>query len=233
MTDFSTLRPVAEGLWTVDGNVSVLGAPFPARMTVMRAGDGLWLYSPCPIADPLAERLAAFGEVVGIITPNRFHHLFAAAARKRYPKATLFGSEGLARKRSDLAFDQLLHGESLALAGDALAVVTMRGVPAVSEAVVFHRPSRSLVVADLIFNVTDAASLRTRLTLKTTGTYGRPAASRVWSWALRDRVALQASVDVLAGWHFERIVMAHGEVLEDAARERLGRALSERLKVTL
>jgi hypothetical protein len=48
----NTLKPVADGLWIVDGPIisaSLLRVPFTTRMTIARLGDGsLWVDSPNP-----------------------------------------------------------------------------------------------------------------------------------------------------------------------------------------
>ena len=115
MNERAPLRPLAPGLWEVERIVLGAGMRARVRMVVVAlAGGGLWLHSPVAIDDALADALASLGEVREIVAPNRFHHLFAAAAKARYPAATLWGAPGLARKRPAIAFDRALDRQLVA-----------------------------------------------------------------------------------------------------------------------
>jgi hypothetical protein len=52
------LKPVADGIWIVDGPALALSAlgievSFPTRMTIVRLDDGgLWCHSPIALSDP-------------------------------------------------------------------------------------------------------------------------------------------------------------------------------------
>jgi hypothetical protein len=225
MTDFDTLRPLATDLWAVEGTLKNGALRFPLRMSVLRAGGCLWLYSPCPITDSLATKLEALGPVAGLIAPNAFHHLFARTAATRFPKAELCASASLLKKGLKPAV--VLNSGPLAGSDGAVEVLALQGVPGVAESVLLHRPSRSLIVADLMFNVSELSTL-TRWFFKLTGSYGRPASSRLWRWVMRDRSAFATSIDQLASWDFDRIVMAHGAVVESDGRQVLGAALAHR-----
>ena len=90
------LRQLAPGLWNVEQVRRMAGAHQRLRMTVVAlTGGGLWLYSPVEIDDKLAQQLAAVGNVVHVVAPNRYHHLFAGAAKRRYPAASLWAVPGL------------------------------------------------------------------------------------------------------------------------------------------
>lgn len=43
---------------------------------------------------------------------------------------------------------------------------------------------------------------------------------------IRDRRAARASVDAILGWDFERVIVAHGDVLETGGRERFAAAFA-------
>ena len=78
---------------------------------------GLWLHSPIAIDEALAGTLAELGEVRHIVAPNRFHHMFAGAAKRRYPAAALWAAPGLRKKRSNVAFDRDLDEEAFVAEG--------------------------------------------------------------------------------------------------------------------
>lgn len=84
-----------------------------------------------------------------------------------------------------------------------------------------HRPSRTLICADLLFHFPRAEGWLTRLYLRASGGLGRPAQTRVLRAAIRDRPAARASIDRILDLDFDRIVMAHGAVIETGGREAL------------
>lgn len=69
-------------------------------------------------------------------------------------------------------------------------------------------------------------SWKTPWLLRLTGTWGQLAQSRVWWFATRDRAAAASSVRRMLAADFDRVVMAHGEVLESDARARMTTALA-------
>ncbi len=165
----------------------------------------------------------ALGEVRHIAAPNKLHHLFAGAAKERWPSATLLGASGLASKRPDLALDGELEGADL---GDDISLYPIRGIPLMNEVVLFHAPSRSLVVSDLVFHMHDAPNAMTWFVLRfLAGTLGRLGQSRMVRWSTKDREAYEASVREVLGLGFERLVVGHGDVIDGDAAVALAEAL--------
>ena len=91
----------------------------------------------------------------------------------------------------------------------------MAGAPKLNEVVFLHRPTGTLLVSDLLFNVTAAGQLRHPAGADHAGTRGRLAMSRAWRGYTKDRPALKASLEKVLGWTFTRILPGHGAVFED------------------
>ncbi|MCA9693426.1 MAG: DUF4336 domain-containing protein [Myxococcales bacterium] len=208
------------------------GVRFPLRMVVVRLpGGGLLLHSPIAIDDALAAALAQLGEVTAIVAPNCLHHLYLAAAKERYADAPMFGAPGLADKRGDLKFDAVLEPPAPADWGGAIELLPIAGAPKVGEVALLHRPSRSLLVTDLVFHLRAPENLRTALLLRIMGAHGRLASSRAWRWMLvRDRAAFRESLRELLRSDFDRLIPSHGEVVDADARAALGSALGSWLQ---
>jgi glyoxylase-like metal-dependent hydrolase (beta-lactamase superfamily II) len=51
--------------------------------------------------------------------------------------------------------------------------------------------------------------------------YGHFGPSTLDPWLIRDRGAARASLERILGWDFDRVVVAHGDVLEHGGREAL------------
>lgn len=221
------LRHVAEDLWTRDTLLSLpLGLRLPLRMTVVRLPSGkLMLHNPVAMDDALADELAALGTVSELAAPNLAHHLSVGPTLKRFPSAVVRGCPGLAAKKPEVSFASELGNEAPAAYEGAVETALLRGVPRLNEVVFLHRPSRTLLVSDLVFNVVSPANAATAFLLTLTGTRGRLAKSRILSSMIRDRAAFAASVARVLTWDFDRVLMAHGEAVSEGGRAALAGAL--------
>ena len=99
--------------------------------------------------------------------------------------------------------------------------VFFRGRPYENEVVFFHRASRTLILCDLAFNFGPHAAAPTRLLMRLLRSYGRFGPSTLDPWLIRDRAAARASLERILSWDFDRVVVAHGDVLESGGREAL------------
>jgi len=197
----------------------------PGRMTVVQLESGaLLLHSPIPIDAELAAELAQLGPVEYLVAPNSLHHLHLGSALERYPRAKLYVPRALAAKRGDLKLADLGLLEQLPWQ-EELAALHIEGAPKLDEFVFFHRPTKTLIVADYFFNINQCRGWLTPWVLRLTGTYRRFAQSRAWRWSAKDRAKLKASAEQLLAWDFERIVVAHGEVVTAQAHEKAEQAL--------
>ncbi len=216
------LAQLADDLWTLDGgHVKVLpGAYLPVRATIVRLGDGaLWVHSPVALEEEIAGAVDALGPVAHLVAPNNLHHLYIGAWKERWPNAVMAGARGLRKKRPDLSFAATLDEE---VSWPGIEKVFIEGAPAWGETVFFHAASKTLICADLFFNVQPslARGFLTPLMLRLAGAWARPMQSKLIRTVTKDRARAGASVARALEWPFERVVMAHGEVLEDDAKAR-------------
>lgn len=219
------LERVAEGVHVAHHPLRLLGVDFGTRMTAVTLPDGaLWLHSPIPIDDAAQKALDALGPVRHIVAPNLFHHLFVAPCRARYPDASLHLAPGFDKKRPDLEPDSVLGGPLPEAWGGAFDALLLEGMPGVNETVFLHRPTRTLIVTDLVFNFgrpTGWAGLFCRLN----GVYGKAAPSRFYRSSIKDKAAFGRSVGRLLEWDFERVVLPHGGLIEKEGKATLEPAL--------
>lgn len=218
------LRQLAENLWIADRPQTFYGLPVGTRMTVVRlAGDRLLLHSPVALDGQLRGELDALGRVSFAVAPNRVHHLYAGKVAAAYPGARLWVAPGLERKRPDLRFEAVLGDDAPAEWRDEVAQVFFRGRPYENEVVFFHRASRTLVMCDLAFNFGPRSPAPTRLLMKLLRSYGRLAPSTLDPLLIRDRRAARESLERILAWDFDRVIVAHGDVLESGGHETLRR----------
>ena len=94
--------------------------------------------------------------------------------------------------------------------------------------------TRTLILTDLVFNLTNYPSWRDRLFWRMSGVPRALGLSRTERLLLlRDREASSRTLRRAFEWPFERVVMAHGEIVEERARERLGEVYAEWLRPAL
>jgi hypothetical protein len=222
MRRFSPLRPLAEDLWVAERLQTFYGLPVGTRMTVLRlSGERLLLHSPVALDAGLRAELDSIGRVRYAVAPNRLHHLYAGEVAKVYPGARLWVAPGLERKRPDLAFVAVLGDEAPEEWREEVRQVFFRGRPYENEVVFLHRASRTLILCDLAFNFGPGAAAPTRLLMKLLRSYGRFGPSKLDPLLIRDRDAARKSLESILAWDFDRVVVAHGDVLESGGREAL------------
>jgi len=216
------LRELAKNLWIAERSQRFYGLEVGTRMTVIRLADGsLLLHSPVQLDSELRRELDAIGRVRFTVAPNRVHHLYAGEVAKAYPEARLWVGPGLERKRPDLSFVDVLGDDAPAEWRDEVAQVFFRGRPYENEVVFFHRASRTLILCDLAFNFGPRAAAPTRFLMRLLRSYGRFGPSKLDPFLIRDRVAARQSLERILAWDFDRVVVAHGDVLESGGREAL------------
>lgn len=194
------------------------------RMTCVRVDGQLLLHSAVPIDDALAAELTALGPVAHIVAPNKFHHLFARAAAERFGEATFWAAPGLRKKIKGLPDGPTL-GEDDAPWAHAFAPFPLRGNRFIGETAFYHRPSRSLVCTDAFFNVVEPEpSWLSRMVFGAIGVRGPHRMSRPFKLFSRDRAAMKASLEALLLLELDRIIMAHGSIVEEAPADALRQA---------
>jgi hypothetical protein len=216
------LRQLAENLWVAERPQTFYGLPVGTRMTVVRlAGDRLLLHSPVALDTGLRAELDALGRVCFAVAPNRVHHLHAGEVATAYPGTRLWVAPGLERKRPDLRFEAVLGDDAPAEWRDELAQVFFRGRPYENEVVFFHRASRTLVMCDLAFNFGPRSPAPTRILMKLLRSYGRFGPSTLDPLLIRDRRAARESLERILAWDFDRVIVAHGDVLDHGGHDLL------------
>lgn len=220
----SHLIPLDDDLWVADAPFRFLGTHLGTRMTVVRLSTGeLWLHSPVPLDEQLKVELDAIGRVRHIVAPNLYHHLYVGHAAAAYPEATVYGVPGLADKRQDLTLHETLgEGVPAAWQGD-LEQMAVDGT-LLGETVFFHPATRTLISSDLVQNFGSSDHWWTRLYLGLQNIDNRFAHSLIVKLCYRDKPTARASIDALFTWDFDRVILAHGAVLECGGQTKMREA---------
>jgi hypothetical protein len=152
--------------------------------------------------------------------------LYAGAWLEARPDAQLFLAPGLESKRPDLPLAGVLSDEPEPIWSGVLEQVVVRGLPITNEVVFFHAASRTLIATDLAFNIGPEHPALTRWAFRLSGAYRRLAPTNFERLLIRDRASFRASLERILEWPFERVIVAHGSVLETGGRRELARGYS-------
>jgi hypothetical protein len=218
------LRELARNLWVVERPQRFYGLEVGTHMTVIRLADGsLLLHSPVSLDRELRRELDALGEVRYAVAPNRFHHLYVGEVGRAYPGVQTWVGPGVERKRPDLEIAGVLDDRAPREWGSEVDQIFFRGRPLENEVVFLHRASGTLILCDLAFNFGPQAPRFTRLVARLLGSYRRFGPSRLDPLLIRDRAAARRCMEGILAWEFDRVVVAHGEVVESGGREAMRR----------
>ncbi len=220
------LRPLARDLWVAEHPQTYYGVRVGARMTLVRLEDGaLWMHSAVPIDDAGQAEIDQIGPVQHIVVPNALHHLYATAALARWPAATLYAPPGLG-ERMDLPPHTPLLETPPAGWRRQIDQAQLGGAPKLGEVVFHHRATRTLIATDLFFNLHGVEHWWSRAVLKLDGALDQFALPSSVRRLIKDPGAARTSADRLLMWDFDRVIMAHGEILETGGRDAVARALT-------
>jgi hypothetical protein len=213
--DQEPLVALCDGIWLLRGPLRMLGLNLGSTMAVLRLPDGgLLLWSPRPCTPALRAAVDALGPVAHLVAPNLMHHLSVGDWAAAYPDAKVHAAAGLARKRPDLRVDRTLGVGAAGGLGDALIERPIDGFR-LQETALFHVPSGTLLLTDLVHNVGRPTERWTALYARAMDFYDKVALSRMLRWtAFSDRRAARRSVDGLLALPLQRAVLGHGAPLE-------------------
>ena len=198
------------------------GVTIPLRSMLVAGGAQQILISP--VGTP--EEAAHIGAPLVLVASSLRHHRHFAAAIERYRPVELWGPPGLAEARPELGPVHVFGVDPWPY-GDQLELVVIEGAPKCNEVVFFHSSSHTIYTTDLFWHVADPEGLLAPLVFRMMGIYRRFATAKMWRWWITDRAAFARSIEDVLGWDFTRIVVAHGDVVDQDARDQFESALRE------
>jgi len=208
------LERIAEDVWGEARPLRFFGLETGTRMTVVRLrSGGLFVHSPVALDTQLRDAVDALGPVTAIVAPSRFHHLYVGEWARAYPGASLSACPGLETKRKDIAWSRVLGDEPEAEWKGELEQVFFGARGLENEVIFFHKKSNSIISCDFIFNLASHPSTLTRVVIGLLG-QREPGVTLLERLLIRKREAAREQVGRMVAWGAERIVVAHGDIIE-------------------
>lgn len=207
------LTAFADDVWIDTRKAKFFGVETGTRMTVVRLTDGgLFVLSPVGLDAETRRDVEAKGEVRAVVAPSIFHHLSVGQWMAAYPKAVFAACPGLEWKRPDLSFDVVLGDQPHPIWQGDLEQVYFSSRRE-NEIDFYHPRTRTLICTDALLNLSEHPQLSTRVVARLMGNRA-PGVGWLEPFMIRDRRLARRQVDRILAWDFEKIVLAHGTMIE-------------------
>jgi hypothetical protein len=213
---------VPDALWVSERPVWFSGVRLRARSTVLRLEDGgLLIHSPPEPSEQFCAALRALGELRWIVVPNCFHHLGAPATAARFPSAQVVGPPSAAARNSQLRLQLGLRDDAFLGAVKELDAIPLDGCPFLDETVFFHRPTGSLIGADLVLCASARDHWTWRWAARITGCYEKVQPPPDVRAKTRPNDAAARSIDRMAALPLQRLLVAHADTIDHRPSQTL------------
>jgi hypothetical protein len=218
-------------LWTLAGDWE--GTAFRRRMTVMKTtSGGLVLHSAIALPEERLKELDRFGKVEAIVVPNYFHDSDAPWFSGRFLDAKVFAPQSVVAKlQKRCSKTQVLPLESAWSAtpwAKEIHCIPIQGLRLISESYFVHVPSETLVICDMAFNMKESAFKGAQKFFMRMNRIGRgfgPSRLATHVFTKNPKRAKQSYQQVLR-YPFERVIVSHGEVIEQGGRKLFAAAFT-------
>ncbi|KAJ5562691.1 hypothetical protein N7535_002864 [Penicillium sp. DV-2018c] len=218
---------------------------FGGRGTLVKLSTGsLAVFSPVSLTPEVREAVESLGgNVKYIAAPDLEHHINLTPWKKAYPQAEILAPEGLLEKRQsnpehrDTPFSFIFKKEdklprSISKEFDAEFESEYVHAHGSRELVFFHKPSRSVIEADLLFNLPakeqyskseegSRPNLLTKIIMPLISVKQPSTWQRRFAWYIlsaKDRPGFNESMKKIDQWDFDRLIPCHGDVIETGAK---------------
>jgi hypothetical protein len=206
------MQALAENLWIKKFPLSMLGGHQGRVVTIIRLGSGeLIIHSTGPFTKADIAEINALGDPGWMTDSMLRHDTFAKQGRAAFPNIPYLAPEG---------FAELAHVDCKPLLpppsawASEINVLLIDGMPKAREHVFLHVPSRTLIVADLVFSFPPTSGWTSFFRRTLMGVKAQPDAARLFPLLIRNRGAYDRSIRELLTWDFDRIIVGHHEVVE-------------------
>ncbi|MCW1912007.1 hypothetical protein OJ996_00370 [Luteolibacter sp. GHJ8] len=220
------MNEIAPGLWTLRYPLSVLGTGHGRTVTVIRLNSGkLIVHSMAPFTSADIAAIRSAGEPAWLLESMLLHDTYAAEGREAFPGIPFLGPPGFGKVVEFPVKDLIPAPQEW---NEEIRVIRLAGAPKLEEHLILHRPSRTLILADLIFNFPASEGGWDRFFHRHIAGFHRyPGMSRIFKWCISDREAFRKSLEEVFASDFDRIIPGHGELIERNGKVLLERAMQD------
>jgi len=227
---------IKDQIWILEYPVRFGGMDIFSRMTIIKLPNGdLFIHDPCKIDESVKNEIDIIGDVKFIVAPGNYHHLYVTDLQNIYPHAETFICPGLDKKRPDINFNQILSNEPDPRWSDILDQVFVHGTKYIWEVAFFHKPTKTLILVDLLENIGDDykhhASILLRFWWKVIfRMWNNPKAAPEYQMGWGKKKIVKRGLSKIVNWNANRVILSHGELVEQNVNDVLSLAWDKILK---
>ncbi|KAI8590323.1 hypothetical protein BDZ88DRAFT_414930 [Geranomyces variabilis] len=237
----SANQSVVTQIRKLDSAISTFSRPFTRsgllpigiRMTSVKlANNDIVLISPTPLDQATEDGIKALGGTVKyLICPNVVHHLFIEDYKRKWPDAKVIGVKGLPQKHKSISFDGVMgvdDPKTTVYGFENDLAYRHFGASRNQDTAYFHKDTKTLIQADLMFNLppTEQYPGGGNFGFLTRFVHGflkpETATHKFFTKYAMSSDSRQMTEDVkfvADNWKIERIVPAHGNIIENGGEK--------------
>lgn len=186
------MQLIAPNLWAQTYPLSMLGGHQGRVCTILRLSSGrLILHSTAPFSPSDIATIHDLGTPGWLVDSMLRHDTFSQEGRAAFPEIPYLVPEGFPNAASLRA--QPILPTPPEWSGE-VEVLRIDGMPQVEEHVFLHSPSRTLIVADLVFNFAPTTGWTSFMRRHLMGVKEHPDAARLYPLQVKDRAAYDRSI---------------------------------------
>ncbi|KAF8341911.1 hypothetical protein F5887DRAFT_975605 [Amanita rubescens] len=224
----TVIREVSQNVWTFSRPFSRYGIHVGGRSTAIKMKDGgVWVLASTPLNGETREKLDQLGPVRYIIGADSVHRMFLSEFKKAYPNAKLVAPQAAIENYHDtnLKFDGAWGADPPDTKYGFEDEIKHRYFSGFrnKDVAFFHVDSKSLIEADLLFNLPANEQYSKVNAPWGIGVFCLGPSSWLHSrftWRMGvDKEAMKRDVKAVDAWDFKRIIPCHGDVIDTGAKK--------------
>jgi len=236
------LKEYTKNVWISQIPFVFQSMQFGLRMVVILLNENennVLIYSPIPITQETKDKIKNVYKwnVKYLIAPNSIHHLFLQDWITEFPEVIVIAPPNLKERRNDIQFDHVFDIDvddndwnvkniPKEIKHSCLDIMVVKTGIFHEEIVLFHKDTKTLIVADHIENIgyspeTEECKnfpIMYRIIVSLMGMRGRPSAPADMKLTV-NRDWYRKSVQKIMEWDFDKIVPSHGRMVENNAKD--------------
>jgi hypothetical protein len=220
-------REIVPAVVVMQYPLRAFGIDFRRCVTLLRLADGrLVIHSSAPFTAENVAAIRRFGVPTWLVEATLMHDTFARRVRAVFPDLPYLAPDGFAKLTG--VPTQLPYPPPSDWTGK-IEVFKLEGLRKINEHALFHRASRTLVLADLLFHFPADSRGWPRFFARHIMRLPRlSGVSAFFRLMIRNRKAFALSMKKMLEWDFEQIVVGHGETIQYNAKRIFAQALRDR-----
>ncbi|KAJ9121420.1 hypothetical protein QFC24_004758 [Naganishia onofrii] len=229
----TVIRKLSDAITIFSIPFARMGLPIGNRSTGIKLKNNeVFVLVSSPPDEPTKKTLDGMGRVAYLLTPDYEHSMNITAFHEAYPTAKCIGPEGIDSKQSSVPWAGILGAGGETKTYGFEDEIKLHYFPGHmnKEIAVLHIPSKTLLCADLVFNLPPTEGYKKTdqsgeaiwpvNKLQESLQPGTSAHSVVSSLTGKDKEAMTRDAKVVAAWDFDRIIPCHGDVIESTGKEK-------------